>query len=93
MFRDELRSLFPEEARAARLRQQTVLLSERQRYARGIEIASARLHRQVSIAGDLSDIAFTAAGRSGLPKGSAPKTAAVAGGSAALTAVVLAAAS
>ncbi len=45
----------------------------------------------VSIAGDVSDIVSTAAGRGGLPSGSAGKTAAVAGGSAALTAAVLAA--
>jgi len=44
----------------------------------------------VSIAGDLSDIVSTALGRSGLPSGAAPKTAAVAGGSAALTAALLA---
>ena len=45
----------------------------------------------VSIGGDLSDIASTFAGRAGLPDGAAPKTAVVAGGSAALTAAVLAA--
>jgi hypothetical protein len=45
-----------------------------------------------SIAGDLSDIAATTASRSGLPSGAAPATAAVAGGSAALSAAVLAAA-
>ena len=45
----------------------------------------------VSIAGDLNDIAATAIGRSGLPPKSAVKTAAAAGGSAALTAAVLAA--
>jgi hypothetical protein len=45
-----------------------------------------------SIAGDLSDIAATTASRSGLPRGSAPATAAVAGASAALSAAVLAAA-
>lgn len=44
-----------------------------------------------SIGGDVSDIASTFASRSGLPGGAAPKTAAVAGGSAALTAAVLAA--
>jgi hypothetical protein len=43
-----------------------------------------------SIAGDLNDIAATFAGRGGLPSGAAPKTAAVAGGSAALTAAILA---
>jgi hypothetical protein len=47
----------------------------------------------VSIAGDVSDIAATAASRRGLPPGAAPATAAVAGGSAALSAAVLAAAS
>ena len=40
-----------------------------------------------SAAGDLSDVVATFAGRSGLPSGAAPKTA---GGSAALTAAVLA---
>ena len=45
-----------------------------------------------SIAGDLSDIAATTASRSGLPSGATPATAAVAGGSAALSAAVLAAA-
>ena len=44
-----------------------------------------------SIGGDLSDIASTFASRGGLPGGAAPKTAAVAGGSAALTAAILAA--
>jgi hypothetical protein len=43
-----------------------------------------------SIAGDLSDVLATALGRGGLPGGAAPKTAAVAGGSAALTALILA---
>lgn len=52
--------------------------------------ADVRPYLAVSIAGDLSDIASTAIGRRGLPSGSAPKTAAVAGGSAALTALVLA---
>ena len=45
----------------------------------------------VSIAGDLNDVAATAIGRSGLPEKSAVKTAMAAGGSAALTAAVLAA--
>jgi hypothetical protein len=45
-----------------------------------------------SIAGDLSDIAATTAARRGLPSGSAPATAAVAGASAALSAAVVAAA-
>jgi hypothetical protein len=45
----------------------------------------------ISLAGDLGDIAATAAGASGLPGGAVPKTAAVAGGSALLTAVVAAA--
>ena len=45
-----------------------------------------------SIVGDMSDIAATFTGRAGLPDGSAAKTAAVAGASAALTAAVLAAA-
>ena len=44
-----------------------------------------------SAAGDLADILATAAGRRGLPKGSAPATLAVAGGSALLTAVLAAA--
>jgi hypothetical protein len=39
-----------------------------------------------SIAGDLSDVAATWAGRAGLPAGAAARTAAVAGGSALLTA-------
>lgn len=43
-----------------------------------------------SVAGDLSDVVATALGRGGLPDGAAPKTAAVAGGSAALTALILA---
>jgi len=42
----------------------------------------------VSIAGDLSDIAATAAGRRGLPGGSTPVTLAVAGGSALISAAV-----
>ena len=42
-----------------------------------------------SIAGDVSDIVATVLGQSGLPDGAAPKTAAVAGGSAALTALLL----
>ena len=44
-----------------------------------------------SIAGDLSDITATLVSRSGLPSGAAVKTLAVAGGSAAITAAVLAA--
>jgi hypothetical protein len=43
-----------------------------------------------SIAGDLSDVASTAISRQGLPAGSAGATAAVAGGSALLTAVAAA---
>jgi hypothetical protein len=43
-----------------------------------------------SIAGDLGDIAATALAREGLPDGSAPATAAVAGGSLLLTALVAA---
>jgi hypothetical protein len=43
-----------------------------------------------SIAGDLSDIASTAISRQGLPDGSAAATAAVAGGSALLTAALAA---
>lgn len=43
-----------------------------------------------SIAGDLGDIAATAFARDGLPDGSAPATAAVAGGSLLLTALVAA---
>jgi len=43
-----------------------------------------------SVAGDLADIAATAAGRKGLPAGALPATAAVAGGSALLTAGVAA---
>ena len=45
----------------------------------------------ISIAGDVNDIAATVAGRRGLPEGAAGKTAAVAGGSAVLSAAVLAA--
>ncbi|MDA0159688.1 hypothetical protein OM076_05395 [Solirubrobacter ginsenosidimutans] len=43
----------------------------------------------MSIAGDLGDIAATFAGRDGIPDGAVGKTAAVAGGSAALSAAVL----
>lgn len=43
-----------------------------------------------SIAGDLVDVAATTAARRGLPDGSAPATAAVAGGSAVLSAVAAA---
>ncbi|MDA0182827.1 hypothetical protein OJ997_21120 [Solirubrobacter phytolaccae] len=42
-----------------------------------------------SIAGDVSDVVSTVLGKSGLPDGAAPKTAAVAGGSAVLTALLL----
>jgi hypothetical protein len=45
----------------------------------------------ISMGGDLSDIAATFAGRGGIPDDAPKKTAAVAGGSAALTAAVLAA--
>jgi hypothetical protein len=41
-----------------------------------------------SVAGDLSDIAATAAGRRGLPAGAAPATLAVAGASAAISVAV-----
>ena len=44
-----------------------------------------------SAAGDVADILATAAGRRGLPHGAAPKTLAVAGGSALLTAALAAA--
>ena len=44
-----------------------------------------------SAAGDLADILATVAGRDGLPKGAAPATLAVAGGSALLTAALAAA--
>ena len=44
-----------------------------------------------SAAGDLADILATVAGRHGLPKGAAPATLAVAGGSALLTAALAAA--
>jgi hypothetical protein len=50
----------------------------------------ARPWLAASIAGDLADIASTFTSREGLPDGSAPATAAVAGGSAALTALVAA---
>lgn len=43
-----------------------------------------------SVAGDLSDVAATAAARTGLPDGAATATAAIGGGSALLTAVVAA---
>jgi hypothetical protein len=43
----------------------------------------------ISIGGDLTDIAATFAGRGGIPDDAPKKTAAVAGGSAALTAAVL----
>ena len=62
----------------------------------GLGIAAALSGRPLkpylaaSLAGDLNDIAATVAGRAGLPEGSAIKTAAAAGGSAALTAAVLA---
>jgi hypothetical protein len=48
----------------------------------------ARPWLAVSIAGDLADIAATVASRDGLPDGSAAATAAVAGGSALLSAAV-----
>lgn len=51
--------------------------------ARGVDV---RPLLGASIAGDLADIASTAASREGLPEGSAAATAAVAGGSALLTA-------
>jgi hypothetical protein len=44
-----------------------------------------------SAAGDVADVLATVAGRRGLPDGSAPKTLAVAGGSALLTAALAAA--
>ena len=62
----------------------------------GLGIAAALSGRPLkpwlaaSLAGDLNDLAATVAGRAGLPEGSAIKTAAAAGGSAALTAAVLA---
>jgi hypothetical protein len=52
--------------------------------------ADVRPWLAVSICGDLSDVVATTVGRGGLPSGAAPKTALVAGGSAALTALVLA---
>jgi hypothetical protein len=57
-----------------------------------LRAAPVRPWLAASIAGDLSDIAATTASRSGLPSGATPATAAVAGGSAALSAAVLAAA-
>jgi hypothetical protein len=45
----------------------------------------------VSVAGDLGDVAATAVGAPGLPSGALPKTVAVAGASALLTAAVAAA--
>ncbi len=53
--------------------------------------AAMRPWLAASIAGDLADVASTFLSRDGLPEGSAPATAAVAGGSAALTAAVAAA--
>lgn len=52
--------------------------------------APARSLMGASIAGDLADIGAAALDRDGLPRGSAPATAAVAGGSALLTALVAA---
>jgi len=49
--------------------------------------ADVRPWLAASIAGDLTDIAATVAGRGGLPRGAAPATAAVAGGSALVSAV------
>ncbi len=43
-----------------------------------------------SIAGDLADIAATSSSRRGLPQGSAPATAVVAGGSLSLSAALVA---
>jgi hypothetical protein len=60
--------------------------------AAALRAAPVRPWLAVSIAGDLCDIAATAASRRGLPAGAAPATAAVAGGSAALSAAVLSAA-
>jgi hypothetical protein len=63
----------------------------------GLAIAAAVRGRPLapwllaSIAGDLNDIAATFAGRRGIPDGAPGKTAAVAGGSAVLTAALLAA--
>jgi hypothetical protein len=54
-------------------------------YLRG---AAVRPLLAASIAGDLTDIGATALAREGLPRGSAAATAAVAGGSLLLTAVV-----
>ena len=60
----------------------------------GLAIAAAVRDRPLapwllaSIAGDLNDIAATFIGRKGIPDGASAKTAAVAGGSAALTAAV-----
>ncbi len=56
--------------------------------ARGIPL---RPFLAASAAGDIADILATAAGRRGLPDGAAPKTLAVAGGSALLTAALAAA--
>jgi len=62
----------------------------------GLAIAAAVRDRPLapwllaSIAGDLNDIAATFIGRKGIPDGASAKTAAVAGGSAALTAAILA---
>jgi hypothetical protein len=51
--------------------------------------AAVRPWLLASVGGDCSDVLATFGGRSGLPDGAAPKTLAVAGGSAALSAAVL----
>jgi hypothetical protein len=56
--------------------------------ARGLPL---RPFLAASAAGDVADILATAVGRKGLPDGAAPKTLAVAGGSALLTAALAAA--
>lgn len=56
--------------------------------AAAVRGSDARPWLAASIAGDLTDIAATVAARAGLPRGAAPATAAVAGGSALVSAVV-----
>jgi hypothetical protein len=57
------------------------------RYLRG---SAVRPFLAASIAGDLADIGATTLARDGLPQGSAPATAAVAGGSLLLSALLIA---
>ena len=82
--------------RATRLKVALRTVAGREIALHGLGIAAALSGRPLkpylaaSLAGDLNDLAVTLVGRAGLPEGSAIKTAAAAGGSAALTAAVLA---